>query len=81
ANVPKWQVSNSAPPLSENWIQLSTDDDRYGSWILGYNQFIGIYSILDAQLWDIWNDLMIALDIGFDNLIIFSDSQEAAQAL
>ncbi|MBA0724353.1 hypothetical protein Golax_021047, partial [Gossypium laxum] len=55
--------------------------DRYGGWILGYNRFLGIFSILDAELWGIWNVLIIALDRGFNRLIILSYNQEVVQAI
>ncbi|MBA0739610.1 hypothetical protein Gogos_012865, partial [Gossypium gossypioides] len=55
--------------------------DKDGSWILGYNQFVGPCSILDAELWGILKGLVITLDRGFDSMIILSDSLEAVQAI
>ncbi|MBA0721516.1 hypothetical protein Golax_009051, partial [Gossypium laxum] len=85
------------PTLLGNWIQLNTDDaiiesssiatigsvirDKNGSWIFRYNQFVGICSILNAELWTILEGLGIALDRGFDSMIILSDSLETIQAI
>ncbi|MBA0614953.1 hypothetical protein Godav_015164, partial [Gossypium davidsonii] len=55
--------------------------DRSGSWILGYNRFVGPCSILDAELWGILKGLVITLDRGFDSMIILLDSPEVVQAI
>ncbi|MBA0682517.1 hypothetical protein Goari_024232 [Gossypium aridum] len=50
-------------------------------WILGYKQFVGICSILDAELLGILEGLAIAIDRGFDRVFILSDSQKAVQVV
>ncbi|MBA0636134.1 hypothetical protein Godav_024665, partial [Gossypium davidsonii] len=53
--------------------------DKYSRWILGFNWFVVIFSILNAKLWGIQEGLAIALDRGFNRLIIFYYSQEVVQ--
>ncbi|KAK8556676.1 hypothetical protein V6N12_003073 [Hibiscus sabdariffa] len=55
-----------------------TDD---GSWIYGFNKSIGIMQPLQAELWGIFVGLQIAWDIGFERLLIQSDSKEAIKLL
>ncbi|KAK8537192.1 hypothetical protein V6N12_043365 [Hibiscus sabdariffa] len=55
-----------------------TDD---GSWIYGFNKSIGIMQPLQAKLWGIFVGLQIAWDIGFERLLIQSDSKEAIKLL
>ncbi|MFQ6624777.1 hypothetical protein Gotur_004434 [Gossypium turneri] len=87
------EVPLSASPMLGNWIQLNSDGvvnedfgfatvkgilrDRYDRWILGYNRFVGICSILDAELWDILKGFAIAINRGFDRIFILLDSQKA----
>ncbi|MBA0798707.1 hypothetical protein Gohar_009271 [Gossypium harknessii] len=54
---------------------------KHGRWILGYTQFVGICSILDAELLGILEGLAIAIDRGFDRVFILSDSQKAVQVV
>ncbi|MBA0670449.1 hypothetical protein Goklo_024809, partial [Gossypium klotzschianum] len=55
--------------------------DTYSRWILGFNQFAGICSILNAELWGNLEGLMIVMDMGFDKVFILSDNQEVVQAI
>ncbi|MBA0644453.1 hypothetical protein Goklo_028609, partial [Gossypium klotzschianum] len=87
------EVPLSASPMLGNWIQLNSDGvvkedfgfaivkrilrDRYNRWILGYNRFVGICSILDVELWDILKGFVIAINRGFDRIFILLDSQKA----
>ncbi|MBA0840365.1 hypothetical protein Goarm_002951, partial [Gossypium armourianum] len=55
-----WSVEELVK-VSYSWAKQYTDfefatigrvlRDRYGGWILGYNRFLRIFSILDAKLW------------------------------
>lgn len=65
ANVSNWQIPITGPPKFGNWIQLNSDGavkedfdlatiegilhERYGRWILRYNRFVGICSVLNAE--------------------------------
>ncbi|MBA0820130.1 hypothetical protein Gohar_022159, partial [Gossypium harknessii] len=91
------QTPLSAPPKISNWIQLNSDGvvkdstgiatiggilrDKYRSWIIGYNRLVGTCSILDADLWGIFEGVAIAINKGFDRILIISDSQEAIQVI
>ncbi|CAJ2671539.1 unnamed protein product [Trifolium pratense] len=45
-----------------------------GNWLLGFSGFIGIATSLQAELHAIYNGLCLAMDRGFNNVIIESDS-------
>ncbi|MBA0623898.1 hypothetical protein Godav_009333 [Gossypium davidsonii] len=36
--------------------------DKYGSWIIGYNRLEGTCSVLDADLWGIFERVTIAIN-------------------
>ncbi|KAG8501465.1 hypothetical protein CXB51_003790 [Gossypium anomalum] len=55
--------------------------DRYGGWIIGYNRCMGICLVLDSELWRILEGLTIAMDRGFNKVLIVFDSHEAIQAI
>ncbi|KAK5802637.1 hypothetical protein PVK06_030245 [Gossypium arboreum] len=55
--------------------------DRYGRWIIGYNRCVGICSLLDFELWGILESFTIAMDRGFNRVLIISDSYEAVQVI
>ncbi|MBA0759792.1 hypothetical protein Gotri_022626 [Gossypium trilobum] len=55
--------------------------DKYRSWVIGYNQLVGTCSVLDVELWGIFEGVTIVMDKGFDRILIISDSQEAVQAI
>lgn len=52
-----------------------------GNWILGYNCFLGMCSIVDAKLWDILNGLHILQKQKYDEVIILYDSLEVVIAI
>ncbi|MBA0805695.1 hypothetical protein Gohar_005187, partial [Gossypium harknessii] len=52
-----------------------------GTWVLGYNRFLGTCSISDTELWGILDGLAITFDKGFVRMIIVSDSLEVVQAI
>ncbi|MBA0576181.1 hypothetical protein Golob_000009, partial [Gossypium lobatum] len=96
-NVSNRKVPIVVVPKLGNWIHLNSHEavkeesgfvmiggvlrDRYGGWIVGYNRSVGICSVLDFELWGILEGLTIAMDRGFDRVLIVSDSHEAVQAI
>ncbi|KAK9042765.1 hypothetical protein V6N11_071125 [Hibiscus sabdariffa] len=91
SNAVHWKL----PELG--WVCLSTDgavslgsdigsvggvfrvDD--GSWISGFNKTIGVACPLQTELWRILLGLQLAMDNGFEWLIVQSDSKEAIKRL
>ncbi|KAK8502048.1 hypothetical protein V6N12_003397 [Hibiscus sabdariffa] len=84
-------VSWTRPPVG--WHKLNSDgaldsrngivscgglirDDR-GSWLIGFSKRIGICSILEAELWGIYEGLFAAWSIGSRYLLVESDCLEA----
>ncbi|GKV49249.1 hypothetical protein SLEP1_g56010 [Rubroshorea leprosula] len=49
--------------------------DSLGNWVLGYARNIGFSSPLAAELWAIRDGLVLAIQKGFHNLIVESDSK------
>ncbi|KAA3488563.1 LINE-type retrotransposon LIb DNA, Insertion at the S11 site-like protein [Gossypium australe] len=86
-NISNCQVPTVAVPKIGNWIQLNFDGAvkeeskfaiiRGGGWIIGYNRGVGICSVLDSKLWGILEGLTIAMDKGFNRVLIDFDSHEA----
>ncbi|GLU15130.1 hypothetical protein SLE2022_316500 [Rubroshorea leprosula] len=55
--------------------------DSLGNWVLGYARNIGFSSPLAAELWAIRDGLVLAIQRGFHNLIVESDSKVAVLLL
>ncbi|KAG8481491.1 hypothetical protein CXB51_026341 [Gossypium anomalum] len=55
--------------------------DKNGEWILGYNRYLSNYSILDAELWAILDNLKLIQRRGDAKVVIQSDSLEAVKAI
>nr|KJB18972.1 hypothetical protein B456_003G078100 [Gossypium raimondii] len=51
--------------------------DTKGNWILGFNKFLGVCSVLEAELWGIFEGLSLLLKQGFDRVLICTDCLEA----
>ncbi|KAL4362541.1 hypothetical protein GQ457_04G033940 [Hibiscus cannabinus] len=51
------------------------DDD--GGWRGGFSRLIGIGSVIEAELWAIYDGLNFAWDLGFRRVMVESDSQNA----
>ncbi|MBA0851216.1 hypothetical protein Goshw_015474 [Gossypium schwendimanii] len=51
--------------------------DTKGNWILGFNRFLGVCSVLEAELWSIFEGLSLLLKQGFDRVLICTDCLEA----
>ncbi|MBA0553649.1 hypothetical protein Golob_012812 [Gossypium lobatum] len=83
--------------IKGNWIQMYTDGavkaesglatvggvmrDRSGKWILGFNRYLGICSVLEAELWTIFDGLALILNLGHDKVLINTDNMETARAI
>ncbi|MBA0849420.1 hypothetical protein Goshw_015750, partial [Gossypium schwendimanii] len=55
--------------------------DQNGGWILGFNRYLGNYSVFDAELCGILDGLTLLIDQGHDNVLIQTDNLEVAQAI
>ncbi|KAK8478531.1 hypothetical protein V6N12_046303 [Hibiscus sabdariffa] len=83
--------------LDEGWVCLNTDGGvssstgygsvggifrtHDGSWLLGFNKWVGVTQSLQSELWAIFYGLQIARDNGFDHLLIQTDCLEAVTQL
>ncbi|MBA0757404.1 hypothetical protein Gotri_020505 [Gossypium trilobum] len=81
----------------ENWVFLSTDGaivrdsgyaaiggmarDRDGSWIVGFNRFLGMYSPFEAKVWAILDGILILFNKGYKRIVIMKDNLKVAQIL
>ncbi|MBA0688193.1 hypothetical protein Goari_005996 [Gossypium aridum] len=52
--------------------------NRNGKWIFGFNRFLGSYYVFEAELWGILDGLSTLIKWGYDNVIIQTNSLEAA---
>ncbi|MBA0779043.1 hypothetical protein Gotri_003326, partial [Gossypium trilobum] len=50
-------------------------------WILGFNQFLGVCSTFEAELWGILDSLSILQERRVNRILIQIDSLEAVQAI
>jgi len=53
---------------------LSNAKDHSDHWIKGYNQALGTINSFMAELWALKNGLIIAKDLGLNNLIVELDA-------
>ncbi|KAD6119673.1 hypothetical protein E3N88_10944 [Mikania micrantha] len=81
-----------APPNS-GWLKLNTDGSSlgnpgpssygglirndHGDWVCGYMGYIGFDSSLASEIWGIMMGLRLIMVMGWDNVIIETDSQAA----
>ncbi|MBA0859138.1 hypothetical protein Goshw_003649, partial [Gossypium schwendimanii] len=70
-NEPNRQSPLAVPPKAGNWIQLNSGRALKESTC----------SVFDAELWDIFEGVAIAIDKGFDRVFIIPYSQETIQAI
>ncbi|KAL4335934.1 hypothetical protein GQ457_07G000840 [Hibiscus cannabinus] len=83
-----------SPPPS--WVKINTDgarrgDDGYasrgvardssGTWMFGFLKFIGVCSVLDAELWGAYLGLYFAWNAGFQQVILQLDNMDALRIL
>ncbi|KAL4311097.1 hypothetical protein GQ457_01G028720 [Hibiscus cannabinus] len=83
------------PP--EGWCKLNTDgavrgelgmvscggvisSDR-GNWIIGFSKGIWVCSVLDAELWSIYEGLLTAWSVSIRNLVVEVDSMNAIRVV
>ncbi|KAL4336249.1 hypothetical protein GQ457_07G029660 [Hibiscus cannabinus] len=85
-----------APP-EQGWVKLNTDGARHatsgmascggvlrdhlGEWILGFSKFIGVCSVIDAELWGVLVGLESAWSRGFRRIVIETDSLDVFRLL
>ncbi|MBA0673623.1 hypothetical protein Goklo_024898, partial [Gossypium klotzschianum] len=50
--------------------------DGKGKWILGYNRFLGKYSVAVAELWGILDGLLLLQKQGYDEVTVQLDNLE-----
>ncbi|GLU21496.1 hypothetical protein SLE2022_376300 [Rubroshorea leprosula] len=55
--------------------------DHHGNWIVGHSRNVGIAPSLTAELWAIRDGLRLAVDKGFHDIIVESDSKAAVLLL
>lgn len=55
--------------------------DYRGSWILGYNRFLGKCTPFEAELWVILDGLLILLNKGYKFALILSDNAKVITTL
>ncbi|MBA0729789.1 hypothetical protein Golax_004521 [Gossypium laxum] len=81
----------------DTWVFLSTDGavardsgyaatggvarDRDGNWIVGCNQFLGVCSPFEAEVWAILDGILILLNKGYKRITIMTDNLVVAQIL
>ncbi|KAL4386745.1 hypothetical protein GQ457_09G012620 [Hibiscus cannabinus] len=84
-------------PPEQGWVKLNTDGaphaisgmascggvfrDHMGEWILGFSKFIGVCSVVDAELWGVLVGLESAWSHGFRKIIIETDSLDVCRLL
>ncbi|KAK5783699.1 hypothetical protein PVK06_038212 [Gossypium arboreum] len=82
----------SSSYLTNDWVTLSKDgsiqkevgfaavggivQDQGGTWILGFNRYLGIFFVFYAESWGILDGLIILSERGYDNVLIQSDYLE-----
>ncbi|KAL4335727.1 hypothetical protein GQ457_07G012090 [Hibiscus cannabinus] len=84
------------PPTSD-WLKLNTDGSRVspegfascggivrndnGEWIVGFSKYVGIYSIVVAELWGVFEGLALAWTRGFRKILLEVDSLDVFRLL
>ncbi|KAK5783335.1 hypothetical protein PVK06_037843 [Gossypium arboreum] len=90
-------ISNPPSTLSENWINLFTDEavdrgsgaasvggvllDQNRNWIFSFNRFLKKCNIFDVELWGILDSMIMAFSNGFNRVVIYIDNLKVAQTL
>ncbi|KAL4284696.1 hypothetical protein GQ457_16G012460 [Hibiscus cannabinus] len=52
-----------------------------GSWIVGFSKGIGVCSVLDAELWGIYEGLLTAWSVSIQQLVVEVDSIDAIRVI
>ncbi|KAK5825841.1 hypothetical protein PVK06_020709 [Gossypium arboreum] len=55
--------------------------DHERNWIVGYSRFLRACSLFEAEVWGIFDGILILLNMGYRKISILSDNLEAVQAL
>ncbi|KAK5832268.1 hypothetical protein PVK06_016069 [Gossypium arboreum] len=55
--------------------------DYNGNWIVGFIRYLGNCEVIDSELWGILDELKIALDRGFQKVIIRTNNLEAVNII
>ncbi|KAK9046352.1 hypothetical protein V6N11_052244 [Hibiscus sabdariffa] len=55
--------------------------DHFGGWLVCFNKMVGLFSLLQAELWDIYIDLCLAWDNGYKHVQVQSDCSEALKLI
>ncbi|XP_039026364.1 uncharacterized protein LOC120159936 [Hibiscus syriacus] len=78
------------------WIKLNTNSarnpssglstygvlrDEHAEWIAGFGQILGYCSVIDAELWGLYKDLLLTWNMNHRSIIVESDSKEAIVVL
>ncbi|MBA0799698.1 hypothetical protein Gohar_010197 [Gossypium harknessii] len=83
--------------VSYSWVHLDIDglvkiEDDFavvgglvqhcnGKWIFDFYKYLGCCSVLESKLWSILDGLNLALDRGFQCILIQMDSREAIKSI
>ncbi|KAK9041594.1 hypothetical protein V6N11_016688 [Hibiscus sabdariffa] len=84
-----------APP--EHWIKINTDGarsitsglascggvgrDSSGTWCFGFSRDLGLCSVLEAELWGVYEGLTTAWSLGYPRVIVEMDCRDAYDML
>ncbi|KAL4367798.1 hypothetical protein GQ457_05G016360 [Hibiscus cannabinus] len=84
-----------APP--EHWIKINTDGARSitsglascggvgrdfsGTWCFGFSRDLGLCSVLEAELWGVYEGLTTAWSLGYPRVIVEMDCRDAYDML
>ncbi|KAE8660177.1 hypothetical protein F3Y22_tig00116958pilonHSYRG00235 [Hibiscus syriacus] len=90
-------MTDAWQPPPHNWCKINTDGSRdigsgftscggvlrssNGGWMLGFSKAIGIYSVVEAELWGIHEDLSHAWNLGERLITVETDSMEVVRML
>ncbi|MBA0839444.1 hypothetical protein Goarm_005166, partial [Gossypium armourianum] len=55
--------------------------DRNVGWIIGFNRYLGNCTVLDYEIWGIFDGLKLMLDWGFERVLIQTDSTEVVNII
>lgn len=55
--------------------------DEAGQWLMGFHRFLGLSSVLEAELYAIHTGLIVAKQCDFHKVVIYTDSLEAFNCL
>ncbi|KAL4284759.1 hypothetical protein GQ457_16G014900 [Hibiscus cannabinus] len=84
-------------PPARGWHKLNSDGarrvlngwascggvicDSFGNWCLGFSKFVGICSVVEAELWGVFVGLLCAWNLQLPKLVVEIDSMDALRLL